>query len=128
MRARDQSSPEKSTTASIQVSISRDQYPPVIDFPTYEKTIEENAAVNKSIIVRIVARDQDLKVRLRGPDNDVGGRRVLVNTTVSRRVPDDDAVGRRVPVNATVSKWVPVNATVSKRVPGNAAGSKRVPG
>ena len=63
VRVRDQSDPEKETTVPVQIVVSRDQYPPVIDFPTYQKTIDENEQVNKTKIVRIIAHDKDRKVR-----------------------------------------------------------------
>lgn len=62
MRVKDQSNPEKETTVPVQIVVSRDQFPPVIDFPTYQKTIDENERVNNTVITRIVAHDQDLKV------------------------------------------------------------------
>ena len=62
VRVRDQSSPERESTVRVQIIVSRDQFPPIIDFETYQKTIDENERVNGTAIVRIIAHDQDLKV------------------------------------------------------------------
>lgn len=64
VQARDQSEPEKKTAAQVQISLSRDQYPPTVAFPRYEKEITENEGVNSSVVVRIIAQDQDLKVNM----------------------------------------------------------------
>ena len=63
VRVRDQSNPEKETTVPVQIVVSRDKAKPVIDFSTYNKTINENEEVNKTAIVHIMARDDDRKVR-----------------------------------------------------------------
>ena len=63
VRVRDQSNPEKETTVAVQIVVSRDQFPPVIDFSNYTTSIDENEHVNKTAIVNIMARDRDLKVR-----------------------------------------------------------------
>ena len=63
VQARDQSEPEKKSAAQVQISLSRDQYPPTVAFSKYEKNITENEPVNGSTsVVRIIAQDQDLKV------------------------------------------------------------------
>ncbi len=64
VQARDQSTPEKSARASVEVRLARDQYPPTVDFPEYTKTITENERPNGNALVRIQARDQDLKGKL----------------------------------------------------------------
>ncbi len=61
IRASDQSTPEKTASAALEVRLARDQYPPTVDFPEYTKVITENERVNGNPLVRIQARDQDLK-------------------------------------------------------------------
>ncbi len=48
----------------MEVRLARDQYPPTVDFPEYTKTITENERPNGNALVRIQARDQDLKGKL----------------------------------------------------------------
>ena len=60
--ARDQSEPEKSATVGVQISVSRDQYPPTTTKKVYQITIDENQRVGGSPIIRIIASDPDLKV------------------------------------------------------------------
>ena len=62
VQARDQSDPEKTTSTNVQITISRDEYPPTTTRPSYSRTIDENEKVNGSSLLRIVASDPDLKV------------------------------------------------------------------
>ena len=62
MLASDQSEPEKHATTNVEIILSRDQYPPTVDFPEYNEDITENVAVNTTTVTRIIARDRDLKV------------------------------------------------------------------
>ncbi len=63
MRASDQSEPLRTATVPVQISISRDQYPPTTTRPVYESVIDENERTNGSSLIRIGASDPDLKVQ-----------------------------------------------------------------
>ena len=64
VRARDQAEPERMAMSSVEIILTRDQYPPTIAFAEYTATITENAPVDGNSVVRIVASDQDLKVNM----------------------------------------------------------------
>jgi protocadherin Fat 4 len=59
--ARDQSEPEKSASTNVEIILSRDEYPPTIDFAEYNEEITENVRVNTTTVATIIATDRDLK-------------------------------------------------------------------
>ena len=69
MKARDQSTPEQSSSTNVEIVLVRDEYPPTIDFAEYNETITENQRVDAAGIIRIQARDQDLKVTANSQDS-----------------------------------------------------------
>lgn len=60
----DQSLPEKSATTRVTIEITRDEYPPTIDFDQYNMTIDENYEVDQEVKIRIIATDRDMSVSI----------------------------------------------------------------
>ena len=60
--ASDQSEPVRTAKVGVQISVSRDQYPPTTTKKLYQTIIDENEQVGRSPIIRIIATDPDLKV------------------------------------------------------------------
>jgi hypothetical protein len=60
--ARDQSEPEQLSTTSVEIIISRDQFPPVFSQSEYRVSIGEAPSVDDTAILKVQASDQDMKV------------------------------------------------------------------
>ena len=60
----DQSDPEQTSSATVRITLSRDEYPPTVDRAEYTLTIEEGEEVGGVALLRIQAQDRDLKVTL----------------------------------------------------------------